>query len=169
MKRLKERIKKEFTEPIPKAAAVFLCIAGLFMGTVFTAGMHFWEARVTKADAIRVTATFASYKKTYKRGHIKEIIIRFKDYEQMTIDGVCLSDEVVRKVETLETGTVLNLYVHPNSSTILEMVSNGEFILVFDEVMEQLSSEVSAFTVLGVFMYLCAAFGAFKLIRRDVF
>lgn len=169
MRRLTAQIRKAFANPIPKFGAVFLIIAGIFIGTIFTVGMHFWEACVTKTDATSASATFSSYKEIYRNGHIKKIIVRFVDHEQLTIDGVCLSDEVISKVEALKPGTVLNLYIHPNSSNILEMVDNGDSIIVFDEAIDKLAVEVSGFTVLGIFMYLCAVLGIIKLVKKETY
>lgn len=169
MTKLAERMKKEFIDPMPKAFAIFLIIVGIFMGTVFIVGMHYWEAPLSKADTLSVNATFLSYKNIYKRGRINEIIVRFEDHEQLTIDGSCLNDKVINKVEALKPGTSLHLYVHPNSSIILEMVDSDEVIIAFDETIVKLSEEVSSFTVLGIFMYLCAAFGIIKLIRKKYF
>lgn len=116
MTKLAERMKKELIDPMPKAFAVFLIIVGIFMGTVFTVGMHYWEAPLSKADTLSVNATFSSYKNIYKRGRINEIIVRFEDHEQLTIDGSCLNDKVINKVEALKPGTSLHLHVHPTSS-----------------------------------------------------
>ena len=60
---------------------------------------------------------------------------------------------------------VYHLYVYPNSGIILEMVDSGEVIIAFDETIVKLFEEVFSFTVLGIFMYLCAALGIIKLIR----
>lgn len=49
------------------------------------------------------------------------------------------------------------------------MVDNGETIIAFDNAMDKLSSEVSGFTILGALMYVCAALGALKFIRKEVF
>ena len=168
MSSLIERIKKEFTEPLPKAGAVFLMIAGIFLGTVFTVGMRYWESPVTKAEAISVSAAFSSCREVDQRGRTQEILVRFSDHEQLTIDGACLSDEVIGKVAALKPGTVLKMYVHPNSDCILEMVDNGEVILAFDETVSKLSAEVSGFTVLGILMYLGALLGIVKLIRKEI-
>lgn len=159
-------MQREFTKPISKSGAVFLIIAGILLGTVFTVGMHFWNGRVTRENAISVSAAFSSCTATYRNGHMQEIVVRFADDKQLTIDGVCLSDEVVSKVESLQSGTILNLYIHPNSDTILEMVDGGEVILAFDEAVDQLSAEASGFMVLGIFMYICAAAGVMKLVRK---
>lgn len=167
--RAKSGVKRQFSAPIAKESASFLVIAGLILGTVFCVGMHYWEASVTKDEAIRVRAVYSSFQGSFRRGHLREILIRFQDHEQLSIVGVCLNSEVVQKVEALQPGTVLELYVHPNSSTILEMSAQGDVILTFDETVEKLSAEVSGFMVLGIFMYLFAAAGAFKLIRKQVY
>lgn len=169
MRRIIAQIRKEFSEPMPTFSAVLLLIGGIFMGTVFTFGMHYWNAEVTRDGARAIEATFLSYKEVRSRYGLKEIIIRFEDYEQLDIDGSCLSNAVVNRVESIKPGTKLQLLVHPNSNTILEMVDNGEIILAFDDAMDKLSSEVTGFTILGVFMYFCAVNSAIKLIRKEVF
>lgn len=166
MGRLTAQIKKDIAGPIPRNAALFLVIAGVFMGTVFTVGVRYWEAPVTKDNAVSVNAVFSFCAGIYRRGRLAEIIVRFEDHEPLTMDGVCLSDEVSGRVEAIKAGTVLNLYVHPNSGTILEMAANGEVILGFDEATAHLSAEVTGFAILGALMYLGAAFGLFKLIRK---
>ncbi len=169
MNGLTHRIKKEFAEPMPKAGAIFLIIAGIFLGTIFTVGMRFWEGRVTKAEALRMNAVFSSYKEINRGGHTQEMIVQFADHEQLTIDGACLSDEVIRKVGALKPGTALDLYVHPNSGTILEMAHGEEVIIGFDETVDKLSGEVLGFTALGIVLYLGAAFGIIKLIRKEIY
>ena len=139
---------------------------GIVFGTVFTFGMRYWEGHVTKNDVVRVEAAFSSYKATYRRLHLREMIVYFENHEQLYIDGSCLTDSLVDRVKAIEPGTVLQLYVHPHSHTILEMLDNGEVIMRFDESTAKLSSEVSAFTVLGILMYLSAAFGVLTLSRK---
>lgn len=124
---------------------------------------------MTRDDARAVEATFLSYKEVRNRHGLQGIIIRFEDYEQLDIDGSCLRNAVVNKVESIKPGTKLQLLVHPNSNTILEMVDNGEMILAFDDAMDRLSSEATGFSILGIFMYVGAAHGAIKLIRKEVF
>lgn len=169
MRRLIEEIRKEFTEPMPKLGAVFLVIAGIFLGTVFTFGIRYSNAEVTREDARAVEASFLAYKEVRNRHGLQEIIIRFEDCEQLDIDGSCLSNAVVNRVESMKPGTKLQLLIHPNSNKILEMVDDGEIILAFDVAMGKLSSKVTGFTILGIFVYFGAAHGAIKLIRKEVF
>ena len=63
---------------------------------------------------------------------------------------------------------MLQLCVHPNSNIVLEMLHNGEVIIEFDDAMHKLSTEAALFTILGVFAYLCAAFGVIKIIRKEI-
>lgn len=162
------RKKKRFAE-ISKFEALFLIIVGLLLGTVFTFGMHYWQSPIPKEEAIHVEATLSSIHENYGRHGLNEIIVRFEDHEQLCIKSPCLSSSVVQQVEALKPGSRLNLYAHPNSDTILELSYQGKIILAFDDAVKKLSWEVSAFTFLGAFLYLTAAFGAIKIIRKEVF
>ena len=56
------------------------------------------------------------------------------------------------------------MLIHPNSDTILSLEVNGERILDFDEVIDDLKSANIGFLSLGIFMYLFAVCGAVRLI-----
>lgn len=152
---------------VPKAAAWFIVIAGIVLGTVFTFGMRYWESSVSKEDAIFVEATFSSYEGIYKRGDLKEIKMIFQDRKQLFIDGTCCSQSVQDKLESLKPGSVLQMYVHPRSSTILEIKTDNGSILQFEESIKKLSSEVTGFLFLGIFMYACAVYGIIKLFSKQ--
>lgn len=152
---------------VPKAAAWFIVIAGIVLGTVFTFGMRYWESSVSKEDAIFVEATFSSYEGIYKRGDLKEIKMIFQDRKQLFIDGTCCSQSVQDKLESLKPGSVLQMYVHPQSSTILEIKTDNGSILQFEESVKKLSSEVTGFLFLGIFMYACAVYGIIKLFSKQ--
>ena len=59
-----------------KVEAWFLLIAGFIMGTVFTFGMQYWNAPVTKVESIHATAIYESYATQREQGRVKEIIVR---------------------------------------------------------------------------------------------
>ena len=158
------------TNRIPKAAAWFLVIVGILLGTVFTLGMHYWESSVSKEEALYTEAIFESYDIIYGRHHtLKEIKVDFQDRQSLFIDGSCCSQAVLDKMAALKSGTVLCMYVHPNSSTLLEIQNGNNSILLFDDAIEILSSEVSVFLLLGIFMYLFAICGSIKLIRKETY
>ena len=145
---------------ITKSDAVFMLIAGLIMGTVFTFGMKYWNAPITQAEAQQVTAVFSSYKETKRGGHTQEIILRFDDHEQLYIDGVCIDNELCDIIREIMPGTILELMVHPNSNTVLEMEIGPTRVLEFHDSVQKLSSEASGSMYLGIFCYLMALMGA---------
>ncbi len=151
-----------------KFEAVILAVLGLLLGTVFTFGMRYWQSPVMKTEAIYDEAVFTSYKETLSRyGNLKEILLRFEDREQVSVDSACLTDEVIAQIEAITPGTTLTLYVHPNSNTVLELTRHGEVILPFDETVKKVATEANAFAVLGIFMYLCAAAGILRLLKKQ--
>ncbi len=95
-----KRVKK-----MTKAEAIFLLIAGVMMGTVFTFGMQYWNAPITKDELLQVIAIFSSHEEIKRRGNVQEIILQFENYEQLYIDGVCVDDKLsedVRKIKSSE-------------------------------------------------------------------
>ena len=167
MNSLINKIKYEFREPIPKFGAIILIVGGLIMGTVFIFGMYYWEGSVPKSEAIFVKATYASYTEEYMRRGSSYFELYFEDHKRLDIDTVCCSDEVSQYVYSLKPGTILNLYIHPRSNTILELIDNGNVIIGYDETIKKLSSEVKAFRVLGLILYSWAVLSIIKIIRKE--
>ena len=163
---MKYRFFKRSAE-IPKLAAWFLVVTGILLGTVFSFGMHYWESSVSKEDAIHIEAAFSSYEKLYSRGGVSKIKVYFQDREPLFIDGTCCSQSVQNKLKGLKSGTILQLYVHPHSRTLLEIKTDSDSILLFEESIEKLSSEVNGFLFLGLFMYVCAGYGIIKLLLKQ--
>lgn len=148
------------SKKMTKSEAIFMLIAGLIMGTVFTFGMKYWNAPITQNEAQRVTATFSSAKETMRRGHVQEIIVRFENHEQLYIDGVCVDNELCDSVSEIMPGTVIEMIVHPNSNTILEMEVGKTRLLEFHDSVQKLTSEASGFMYLGIFCYMMSLMGA---------
>lgn len=111
---------------------MFLIVAGILLATVFTVGMCYWTKPIEKADAIRVDATFTSYQKHYRRHNLSSLTLCFSDHESLSIDNACFTSDALNHIENITPGTVLELYVHPNSNTVLEMVCGGKVILDFN-------------------------------------
>mgnify|MGYP003313449190 CR=1 FL=1 len=75
-----------------------------------------------------------------------------------------VNNNILDFADTLAEGTKLDMLIHPNSDTILSLDVNGENILDFDEVIDDLNSANIGFLCLGILMYLLAFCGAVKLI-----
>lgn len=161
------KLIKEIKE-IPTGTAVFLLIAGVIMGTVFTFGMKYWNAPITKDEAQQVTAIFSSFEEIYGRGGVNGIIVRFENHEQLEIDGVCINDEISDAIDDIVPGTIVEMLVHPNSDSIVEMKVGNMKVLDFQDSIQKLSSEASGFMYIGVFCYIMALLGAghFILLKK---
>lgn len=167
MNSLINKIKYEFREPIPKFGAIILIVVGLIMGTVFIFGMYYWEGSVPKSEAIFVKATYAFYTEEYMGRGSSYFELYFEDHKRLYIRTVCCSDEVSQYVYSLKPGTILNLYIHPRSNAILELIDNGNVIIEYDEAIKKLSSNVKAFRVFGLILYSWAVLGIIKIIRKE--
>lgn len=148
--------------------AIFLLIAGMIMGTVFTFGMKYWNAPITKDEVQQVTAIFSSAKEIYGRSGVNEIIVRFEDHEQLFIDGSCINDEICDAINDIAPSTIVEMLVHPNSDSIVEMKVGTMKLLDFQDSIQKLSSEASGFMYIGVFCYIMALLGAghFILLKK---
>lgn len=158
-------------DTLPKKTAWLLLIAFIIIGTVFTFGMRYWQAPVTRDEAIQTQAVFASCKEL--RGSrrsvtkIKSIEIFFEDREPLNIDGSCCGSAVLEKLSELRPGAELQMYVHPNSDTILELRTQSDTILDFDTASSCLSYNRTGFTYLGIFMYIAAAAVLVKIVKKE--
>lgn len=152
--------------PMAKGEAWFLLIAGFIMGTVFTFGMQYWSAPVTKEESIHATAIYESYATQREQGRVKEIIVRFIDHEQLYIDGACINDRLLNSIDSLVPGTELSMIVHPNSNTILELHADNQVLLEFQNTSEKLTGEATGFMGLGLFCYVLSACGLISLLFR---
>ena len=152
--------------PMAKGEAWFLLIAGFIMGTVFTFGMQYWNAPVTKEESIHATAIYESYATQRERGRVKEIIVRFKDHEQLYIDGACINDMLLNSIDNLVPGIELSMIVHPNSNTILELHADNQVLLEFQNTSEKLTGEATGFMGLGLFCYVLSVCGLISLLFR---
>ena len=150
--------------------AIFLLVAGLLMGTVFTVLMHHTQRPVTMEEARPVSAVMedvrGSYTRRYRLGtRLQQILIRFEDYEQLSIDSAIATEALLDQLSVIP-GTTFDMLVHPNSSTILALSIDGEEIINFDDAMAKLRGETTAFFWMGVCLYAAAAFGAYVVILR---
>jgi len=160
MKRMKSKKR-----PMPES--LFLLVAGLALGIVFTFGMQRWNAPISRGEAIEATAAIRSIEAQYgQRHHLKEIRIEFEDHDPLTIDGSCVDSELLELLHQLPGGTVIEMSIHPGSDVILEMQASNVSLLEFDQSIERLRSEASGFMYLGMFCFAVALFGLINLCTK---
>ena len=168
MQKLKRWLHAELTGKIPKVAAYFLLIAGVVLGLVFTVGEYYWHQPVERADARDLQAAYEGCEVHYRRS--THVLLRFTNYDKpLDVPTECVTQSLIEEIQSIPAGTVLELKLHPRSDVILELRYHGRTLLSFEETSTRLNARVHSFRWLGLFTFLCAAFGAWKLWKREVF
>ena len=160
-------------EPMPFGLAIFLLIAGLLLGSVFTFGMQYWNSEVTREECTLIDTQFVSYSeiRQLKRSmEIKEIAVDCANGERYFIDGVSVNTDLQNSLSKLTRQQEIHLLIHPNSNTIVEISTENGTILAFDETIRKLGGEATGFLFLGLFMYFSSLVGlyyaAFHIIKK---
>ena len=146
--------------------AIFMLIAGLLLGTVFTIGMQHWQGDVNRSDCITVKTQFSSYKVVYsnRSDNIKYIIVNCENGKKYDIDSSCASTAIKDELDELHPHQEIILLIHPNSDTILDFQSSSGHILRFENTIKNLVGEATGFLFLGIFMYICGLVGLYYVI-----
>ena len=160
-------------DPMPLGLAIFLLIAGLFLGSVFTFGMQYWNSEVTREDCTLIDTQFVSYKEIRQPKRpmeIKEIAVDCVNNERYFIDGVSINSDLRNSLSELSNHQKICILIHPNSNTIVEFSTENGTILTFNETIHKLGGEATGFLFLGLFMYFCSLVGlyytAFHIIKK---
>ena len=160
-------------DPMPLGLAIFLLIAGLFLGSVFTFGMQYWNSEVTREDCTLIDTQFVSYKEIRQPKRpmeIKEIAVDCVNNERYFIDGVSINSDLRNSLSELSKHQKIYILIHPNSNTIVEFSTENGTILTFNETIHKLGGEATGFLFLGLFMYFCSLVGlyyaAFHIIKK---
>ena len=159
------------TRPMPLGVAILLLAIGLMLGSVFTFGMSYWNAPISREDAIPVTATLAAYHEPtlHDPPHRKDEVsftLSFTDYPQRLYIDSRYGKAVMDAVKAIPAGTELTMLVHPNSDTILELKHERGTILSFAEAQKDLAGENTGFLYLGGFCYFLALCGGYGLVSH---
>ena len=156
--------KKLFRKKMTLGQAILFLVIGAILGTVFTFGQQYWKAPIEREEAITVESGYSYHTQRLVRPDSHAVSIHCSNGEIYSIDAHCVTYDILDFVHNLERGTTLEMLIHPNSDTILSLTVNGEEILNFDEVQDNLDSTNVGFLCLGLFMYVLAVCGAVRLI-----
>lgn len=147
---------------------LFAAIASLIVGSVFVFGMRYWNAQVERDDCEVVTVQLESIEKV--RGsysHLRYVKIKCTNGSSYNIEDSCMSSSLLSALESLPEGTQLTLTLHPNSEgTVLELSVDGILLLDFDTAVSMLGKNATAFSYIGLFMYLCSAVLLVDIVQR---
>ena len=163
-------------DPMPLGLAIFVFVACLLLGSVFTFGMQFWNSKVSREDCTRVETRLISYEErrrpryaTYINAtYIKEIAVDCADGKRYFIDGACINTELKNALAELSSREKITLLIHPNGNTVVELSNKDGYLLTFDHAIGKLGNEATAFMLLGIFMYLCSFAGLYYVVWHIV-
>lgn len=153
-------------DPMPISLSVFLLITGLLLGSIFTFGMQYWNAEVTREECMVIDTEFVSYKEIRKPKRpmeMKEIAVDCANGERYFIDGVSVNTDLRNSLSELSRQQGIHLLIHPNSDTIVEFSTENGTILTFNEAIRKLGGEATGFLFLGFFMYFCSLVGLYYI------
>lgn len=153
--------------PMPLGLAIGLFVIGIFLGSVFSFGMQYWNKEVTKDSCKVVETQFISYEeiRQLKRPtEVKEIAIDCANDERYFIDGVSINTKLKNALSALSEQENIVLLIHPNSNTIVELSTEDGTILAFSETIHNLDGEATGFLFLGLFMYFCSLVGLYYIV-----
>ncbi|MBQ7161777.1 MAG: hypothetical protein IJR90_08730 [Clostridia bacterium] len=160
---------------ITKSNAVFLLIIGVVLGTVFTFGMKYWNMDVSEDETVKLTGTYQSYHiRSGAEGLVweksgKEITVCFSDIENKFVDSSCNTDALREKLSSITPGTKVDMLIHPNSPTIMELSVDGDVILSFEEVRKALKGSTTGFMLLGLLLYAEGAYAGYLLLTEKYY
>ena len=160
-------MRKHKNKAMPLNLAVVMLLIGVLLGSIFTFGMQYWNAKTTREDCKVVKTQFLSYDEIRRMNHyyrIIEIAVYCADGNRYFIDGVSINDELRNKLSFISENERITLLLHPNSNRIVEFSSSHGLLLTFDETIDDLDGEATGFLFLGLFMYFCALMGAYYIV-----
>ena len=113
-----------------------------------------------------LSAVFDRADRVYGKHGVKYVNLEFQDADTQMVDSCCLGYGLEEKLENIPSGTQMQLLIHPDSGNVLQIQVEGETLLEFDYAQDQLWGEAMFFPILGVFMFVCASFLIYILIRK---
>lgn len=144
----------------------FICLS-LFSAVAFVSE-PFRNQKIDRENAIMLSAVFDSVDRVYGKHGVQYVNLQFQDAEAQSVAGCCLGYGLQEKLESIPSGTQMQLLIHPDSGNVLQIQVEGETLLEFDDAQDQLWREACFFPVLGVFMIVFAVFLIYILIRKKL-
>lgn len=149
-------IKKDLSFP----QAVFLLLAGIFIGTVCTFGTAHWFGAVPPEEYIEVEAHFSGYRKTTKNYYVN-----CSDGNSYDIRYTHRDDNVKEKLSQLTDGENIRLLLHPGSDIVLSLTTETDTVLSFEKATGMMKKDFIFFISFGILMYFSAFLGLIDVIR----
>lgn len=152
----------------PDAGTYFLwMIIGLFLGYVFLQ-MPGNNAKIPREEATHIVGTLQECDVNYQKGRIHSIGLTLSDIEKQFVHRVCATETLADTLCAIPENTEINLLVHPNSHSILEIQVDGKVLLEFDRSQELLANNANGFGILGIGMVALAIYFGINYVILEI-
>ena len=160
----------------PVGVCVFLLIAGLWIGTIFTLGP--WISQPTPLeDTVPMSVTMQRVEGEYrKRLHggfrLRNIYIYFAeedelyipDFDRLYISDVIAGETLLDKLKAYPAGTVFDVRLKPDSKSILTLSVDGVELLSYEQACRAINTNNRFGVIVGVFMLFVAGYAIWALV-----
>ena len=131
---------KRKSEPLNRWVALVMALISIFMGTVFSSTLYLNQP-IDREEATELTCNYKEIIVHTSRNRIAEIKLLFFDDSAKYIDGCCVKDELVEKLEKTPIGTEFQMLVNPKNNYIVELIADDVVILGFDYAQKKLERD----------------------------
>lgn len=161
--------EKKYNAKISTIAAIMgaILLASLAVVSCFVVGIY---EPIDKEDSVLCSVEFDHYSSYSSRHGRMRRYIELTNKERMSI--YVGGENLANSLRALSPGTVLSLRLHPRG-TILEISTESEELLNFDNAQDELRTESIFWFVVGIVMFLgaipCVAYSWIKIVKHKVF
>lgn len=143
-------------ERITLVLYLFFMVLFVFLGTVNTFGIQYWNEDFKKEECIYIETQFADYQETRKLiiAQNKGITIYCTNGEKYDINPVCINKMLREDISELERKADITMLVHPDSNEIVELTANDVKLLDFNNATDVLDYKATSSHLFGILMYI---------------
>ena len=156
--------KKRYRKKETLSDGIKIIVIGLLLGTVFTFGIPFGSATVTREQCTLVETEFVDYDYDYSRRG-EHLSVDCTDGVRYRFDSASIYYSLRDELDAIVPGEEITLLLHPNSDVIMELATEDRIVLSFDEAMEDMVGERTFFFYMGIIMYGSSLYGIYLLIK----
>ena len=158
--------RKTLSRAIPFTwLAVVMLIGGLWL-SIYGFLSPWISKPIPLADTIPVSATMTKVEATYDHRRIQEldnILIHFEDHERLIISDVIAHETLLEKLAAYPSGTVFDMRIQPDSTSIMTLAVDGVDILSYEAACRAITVNNYFGIILGCIMLPIAAYAAWSL------
>lgn len=160
----------------PVSVCVFLLIAGLWMGVIFSL-MPWINQPALLEDTIPLSVTMQKVEGDYdyrrRQGYdLDEILIYYSDenlvylpdMKSLCIPSVLSSETLLDKLTAYPAGTLFDAHVEPDGRSIIALSVEGTEIIVYEDACRSIRTNNILFVPLGLFMLATAGYAIWALV-----